>query len=85
MRVYVAGGKYTVVMEGDGKLHALRYGEPWRDCVGDGLILALAQEIESLREVQAKSCDAVPKLVFGALDEEGERAADSEMVLNKIR
>lgn len=43
-------GKYTVVHEAGVNLHALRYGEPWRDLTGDGLVLAMAQEIESLRE-----------------------------------
>lgn len=50
MRVTVGEGKYTVVMGSDFKLHALRYGQPWRDCVGDGLVLALAQEIRALRD-----------------------------------
>jgi hypothetical protein len=50
MRVDVENGKYTVVFEEDGRLHVLRYGEKWRDCIGDKLILALAQEIETLRE-----------------------------------
>lgn len=50
MRVDVENGKYTVVFEEDNRLHVLRYGEPWRDCIGDKLILALAQEIETLRE-----------------------------------
>ena len=50
VRVTVADGKYTVVMNAEGRLFALRYGQPWRDCVGDGLILALAHEVEELRE-----------------------------------
>lgn len=53
LRVTVYDGKYTVVQDADGRLHALRYGEEWRDCVGDGLILALAQEVETLREALA--------------------------------
>lgn len=59
LKVTVYNGKYTVVQEPNGRVHALRYGEPWRDCVGDGLILALAQEIESLRE-QIKSTNNEP-------------------------
>lgn len=51
MRVDLERGKYTVVMEQDGRLHALRYGEEWRDLVGDKLVLALAQEVELLRSV----------------------------------
>lgn len=48
--VSVAGGKYTIQADGDGRLRALRYGQPWRELTGDGMVLALAQEIERLRE-----------------------------------
>lgn len=42
-------GKYTYVINDDGhNQHALRYGEPWRDLVGDGFVLAMAQKIEEL-------------------------------------
>lgn len=44
----VADGKYTVVHDNGANLRALRYGQPWRDLVGDGLVLAMAQEIENL-------------------------------------
>jgi hypothetical protein len=43
-------GKYTVVMPEEGGLHALRYGERWRECVGDNLILTLAQNLEAARD-----------------------------------
>lgn len=49
--VTVCDGKYTVIQDSSGYLRALRNGEEWRDCVGDGLILALAQEISDLREM----------------------------------
>lgn len=49
LRIDVCDGKYTVILEDNGNLKALRYGTYWRDCCGDGLILALAQEIEELR------------------------------------
>jgi hypothetical protein len=42
-------GKYAVIHENGANLRAERYGEPWRDLNGDGLVLALAQEIERLR------------------------------------
>jgi hypothetical protein len=61
LRITVNDGKYTVVMSQNGGLYALRYGEPWRDCIGDGLILALAQEVEELRDKNQKlllSCKA---------------------------
>jgi len=50
MRVDLQNGKYTVIQEPSGRLHCLRYGEPWRDCTGDGLIYSLAAEVEALRE-----------------------------------
>jgi ubiquinone biosynthesis protein UbiJ len=49
VEVSVEDGKYTVIQKSTGRVIALRYGEEWRDCVGDGLILALAQEVQELR------------------------------------
>ena len=48
-RIELDDGKYTVVHDSGAGLHALRYGEHWRDMTGDGLVLAMAQEIEDLR------------------------------------
>lgn len=49
-RIQLDNGKYTVIHNDGLNLHALRYGEAWRDLTGDGLVLAMAQEIEALRE-----------------------------------
>ena len=46
-------GEYTVIQNHDGKLLAMRYGEPWRNCVGDGLIFALAYEVHRLRNQES--------------------------------
>jgi hypothetical protein len=54
LNVTVYDGKYTVIQDERGGLRALRYREAWRDCTGDGLILALAQEVEELRSNIAK-------------------------------
>jgi hypothetical protein len=51
LSVTVYNGKYTVVQDHKGVLRALRYGEEWRDCCGDGLILALAKEVDELRKL----------------------------------
>lgn len=48
MRATTLDGKYTVVLDNNGKLYALRYGQPWRDCCGDNLVFALAQDLETL-------------------------------------
>ena len=46
----VSDGKYTIIFHDSGKMEALRYGEPWRDLEGDGMILAMLQEIDDLKE-----------------------------------
>jgi hypothetical protein len=47
-RIELEGGKYTVIHDNGADFHALRNGERWRDLVGDGLVLAMAHEIEHL-------------------------------------
>ena len=59
LNVAVCDGKYTVIQNEQGAVRALRYGEEWRDCVGDGLIVALAYEVDSLRkEIESMHEDA---------------------------
>lgn len=42
-------GKYTLVLDDDtGKVTALRYGEPWREFVGDKFMYLLALHIFDL-------------------------------------
>lgn len=52
LNVTVYDGKYTVIQKEHGGVRALRYGQEWRDLSGDGLVLALAQEVAELRECQ---------------------------------
>lgn len=59
LRVTVDDGKYTLVQDATGKQFALRYGEPWRDLVGDGLTLALGYSIEEARKLAE---DAITEL-----------------------
>lgn len=42
--ITIADGKYTVQYD-NGRLTALRYGEPWRDLTGDNLIYWLMVEL----------------------------------------
>jgi hypothetical protein len=49
MEVPVANNKYTVIQDATGRLKALRYGEPWRDCCGDNLVFYLAAELAEAR------------------------------------
>ena len=50
-KIELMDGKYTVVneLEEGGGFRALRYGEEWRNLVGDNLVLAMAYEIEELK------------------------------------
>lgn len=68
MRVKV--NEYEVVMEPTGRLHALRHGDEWRDCVGDQLVLVMAMEIERLREREqdlAEKCDLIETIARQAI------------------
>jgi hypothetical protein len=53
-RIVLDDGKYTVIHDNGTNFRALRYNEEWRDLTGDGLVLAMAQEIETLREQTTK-------------------------------
>jgi hypothetical protein len=63
-KIELEGGKYTVIHDNGANLHALRHGEPWRELVGDGLVLAMAQRIEDLEvlSVERVMLDVVPGL-----------------------
>lgn len=50
LRVETLDKKYAVILTASGHLYAERYGQPWRECVGDTLILTLAQDCETLSE-----------------------------------
>lgn len=52
--IVVCDGKYTLIMD-PCNMRALRYGEPWRDLVGDGFVMALGQEIERQQDRLAKA------------------------------
>ena len=51
-RIELLDGKYTVIHNNGVGFQALRHGEPWRSLTGDGLVFAMAQEIERLRLVE---------------------------------
>lgn len=57
-RIDVADGKYTVVID-NGKLFALRYGQPWQDLTGNNLVYWLATELQAARAKTAGG-DAPP-------------------------
>lgn len=54
MKVSIQNGKYIVVQRSSGALEVLRHHQHWRTETGDNLLLSLAQEVETLREVLHK-------------------------------
>jgi hypothetical protein len=67
-------GKYKVVFDGKGNLYAERYGKPWRDMTGDGMVLAMLQEINRLRSMIQYALDgpedwhALKSILFDTLN-----------------
>lgn len=59
LKIELADGKYTYVLHEDGRQHALRHGEIWRDLVGDKFVYSLAARAEELRELNEKLVDAL--------------------------
>ena len=50
-KIELESGKYTLILEDNGKkFYALRYGEEWRDLIGDNLILAMFYRMKELEE-----------------------------------
>jgi hypothetical protein len=56
IKLELSDGKYTILYNGSTpfQFEALRNGEPWRDLVGDNLVLALVHRIIDLQEELAK-------------------------------
>ena len=59
VRITVSDGKYTFVQRADGSCYALRYDEPWREEIFDGMALAMAHRIEELEAKLARVVDAL--------------------------
>lgn len=79
-RIELENGKYTITHDNGTNLQALRNGEPWRDLGGDGLVLAAAQEIESLGEKLSKVVAALT-----ALEEAARQVMSGEMATSSIQ
>lgn len=76
LHVATTDGKYTVIQAEEGGMRFLRHGEPWEAADADfahvGLILALAQEVQGLRDILARARMVLPGEAFAAaFGEEG--------------
>jgi hypothetical protein len=90
VRVEVADGKYTVVMEDDGRLTALRHGEPWQNLVGNKFVYSLAYELQESRDLVAsmtaqRDCALTAAKMHSALGEQQTaRIAELEQTLTEV-
>jgi hypothetical protein len=46
--------KYEIEIGGTPYVNVKRYGYDWRDCTGDGLIMAMAYRIQELEEKESE-------------------------------
>ena len=66
VKVSLEGGKYEVIQSAEGRAYALRYGEPWRELVGDTLTLSMAYRIEELEAKLEKAVEALEHMINDA-------------------
>lgn len=60
-KIILDNGKYEVIMSDDcSKFEAIRYGEPWRDLVGDGLVFNMFMRIKELEKEIEKMKQQLP-------------------------
>jgi len=59
-RIDLNDGKYSVIND-DGRLTALRHGEPWRNLSGDNLIYWMFVEIVSLKAEIAQMAETAER------------------------
>jgi len=87
LSVAAGGGKYTVTQEASGRLSASRYGEPWRDCTGDNLVLCLAQDLsEALGEVaRLKRARSKAEEEMRAAPDEADLATELQKLLKTMK
>lgn len=71
-------------MPDDGGLHALRYGEEWRDLTGDKLVFSLAYELNEEREKNAQAKKLIEEAYRKGQEDMRERAAFFGELLRKI-
>jgi len=54
-------GKYKILIYFNGELKCLRYGEKWRDLVGDKMVLTLCYKVMELESELAELKEVLPK------------------------
>jgi len=59
-RIDINDGKYSVIND-EGRLTALRYGEPWRNLSGDNLIYWMFVEIVNLKAEIAQMAETAER------------------------
>lgn len=60
-KIELEDGKYTVTYN-KGELKALRYGEPWREMIGDKLMYAMFCRIQELESDIDQLCSSLERI-----------------------
>lgn len=85
LEITVGDGKYTVAQTPDGRLSALRNGEPWRDLTGDKLVLCLAQELDAARaEIRTLHRDELLKRIDTLEAESGDQRQQIDQLTDDL-
>jgi DNA repair ATPase RecN len=83
IKIQLADGKYTYIRHEDYRQEALRYGEPWRDLVGDNFVWAMADELtaanERIRELEAERDRWYGKATERAIELTAEREVSDKL------
>jgi hypothetical protein len=83
----LADGKYEVGKDESGTVMALRYGEPWRQCVGDHMVTALydyACDLEDAARSTAENLHLIDVALNGINCAQAPGAGDIASQLNRI-
>jgi hypothetical protein len=69
--------KYTLIRHDDGRMEALRYGEPWRELTGDHLIAEMAEALDQATAQNTQDAD-IPTLDLSLIQWESIQKAARE-------
>ena len=75
-------GKYLFVESEGYKLECMRYGEPWRDFIGDKAVHRLFSEAIRLKEINSEMYEAI-EYALSVLEEDVKAAPNEQVYLDE--
>lgn len=84
-RIDLCDGKYTLIYDfSTGQSECLRYGEPWRQLVGDKMVLACFDEIVELRQEVSQLRETLESLAIDFISD-SDRIEIAVAAINKAK